>query len=202
MSGVEIDDRYKESDEHQPRLTDQTAFLNTTGIGNSDHRIEEISPVFEVDKVKTAEEILGALDPENTKVSSDRVMLPDADVVVRDDDAADQIKKAAEARVERGVVVGGLSPAQEEAAEEGEEGVDQAVEGESQNAIVGGEPHGTSPTREQARDGDSGDQGSSGPGGGNTASTSDSDDDEATKGQQTAKKQAASSTAKKTASSR
>lgn len=193
----ESTERYKESDTHIPRPTDQVAFLNTTGIGGSHQRLEEIAPVFEQDKVAVAREIVAALDPDDTSVSSDRVMLPEANVVVREDDAAESLKARAEAKIEAGATIE-PTPAQVEAAKEGGEGQEAAVRDEQRNAIVGGDPANTSPT------GDPGD-GETGPGGKNDADTGDAgpsndptanqDDDskEAEKARKAAAKKAASS---------
>jgi hypothetical protein len=132
-SPVQVGGAYQESEDHVPNPTDMVAQFNTSGLG-AHGRIEEVSPIFEVDKVKTAQEILAATDPDNDAVGSDRVLLPNP---VEDNDVAlDQITELAERRVEKGVVIGGPTPAESEAELEGDEGVLAAVEQERSNAAA------------------------------------------------------------------
>jgi hypothetical protein len=100
---VTVGGPYVENEDFVPDPTDQVSRFNTEGVG-AHQRIEEVSPIFEVDKVKTAEEILGALDEDNKDVSSDRVLLPES--VDDNDTARKTLKKAAEARVKQGVEIG------------------------------------------------------------------------------------------------
>ncbi len=129
---VEIGGAYVESESHVPNPTDIVAQYNTSGTG-AHQKIEEISPIFEVDKVKTAEQILGALDPKDTSVSADKVLLPN---VEQDNDAAAKaIKATAKARVQEGVVVGGPTPAEREAEDTtGTDGEKAAKAQEAENA--------------------------------------------------------------------
>lgn len=130
---VKVGGAYVESEDHVPNPTDMVAQYNTSGIG-AHQRIEEVSPIFEVDKVKVAQEVLGALDPENDSVKSDRVLLP---VPLLDNETAKkELIEAAEARVKQGVVVGGPTPAEREAEFDGDEGVRAAVEQERSNAAA------------------------------------------------------------------
>lgn len=130
---IKVGGAYVEDENHVPNPTDMVSQFNTEGVG-AHGKIEEVSPIFEVDKVKTAQEILGALDPDNTNVSSDRVLLPN---LVDDNDVArEQITEAAKARVEQGVVIGEATPAEREAEKEGEEGEQAAVEQERSNAAA------------------------------------------------------------------
>lgn len=128
---ITVGGAYVEDENHVPNPTDMVAQFNTEGVG-AHGKIDEVSPIFEVDKVKTAQEILGALDPDNTEVSSDRVLLPN---LVDDNDVArEDLLARAEARVKQGVVVGEATPAQREAEKDGSEGERAAVESERQNA--------------------------------------------------------------------
>ena len=128
---ITVGGAYKESDSHVPNPTDMVAQFNTEGVG-AHGKIEEVSPIFEVDKVKTAQEIVGALDPDNDAVDSDRVLLPN---VEQDNEVAkENLLAVAEKRVEKGVEIGGPTPAEREAALEGEEGEQAAVETERGNA--------------------------------------------------------------------
>lgn len=132
-SPVQVGGAYQESEDHVPNPTDMVAQYNTSGLG-AHGKIEEVSPIFEVDKVKTAQEILAATDPDNDAVGSDRVLLPNA---VEDNDVAlEQITELAERRVEQGVVIGGPTPAESEAELEGDEGTLAAVEQERSNAAA------------------------------------------------------------------
>jgi hypothetical protein len=130
-SPITVGGGYVENEDHIPNPTDMVAQFNTSGTG-AHGRIEEVAPVFQVDKVKTAQEIQAALDPKNTAVSSDRVLLPSTET---DNDAAKKdLKARADATVKAGVVVGGPTPAEEEAALDGEEGEAAAVEQERGNS--------------------------------------------------------------------
>jgi hypothetical protein len=105
--------------------------FNTSGVG-AHGKIEEVSPIFEVDKVKTAQEILAATDPDNEHVSSDKVLLPDP--LGDNETALKTVKQSAQARVDKGVEIGGPTPAEREAEKSGDEGVLAAVEQERSNA--------------------------------------------------------------------
>lgn len=128
---IKVGGPYVEDENFVPEPTDMVAQFNTEGVG-AHGRIEEVSPIFEVDKVKTAQEIQGALDPDNKAVKADRVLLPET--VTDNETAKEELLAAADARVEQGVVVGGPTPAEREAALEGDEGVQAAVDTERDNA--------------------------------------------------------------------
>lgn len=141
--GVVVGGEYVENPDFVPNPADMYGTFNTSGTG-AHHDPATVSPIFEVDRNKTAQEILNALDEDNPTPSS-RVILPEAQPVVsRDDEAAKaEIKALAEARLEKEVVVGGPTPAEEEAAKEGEEGERAAQAQESKTAgesgaLVGG----------------------------------------------------------------
>ena len=126
---VKIGGGYVEDKDHVPNPTDMVSTFNTSGLG-AHQRIEEVSPIFEVDKVKTAEQIVAALDPKDTSVSSDRVLLPEA---TDDNETAKKtLLEAAKERASQDVVVGGPTPAEREAAEE----TDGEIRAEA-NAVTG-----------------------------------------------------------------
>lgn len=132
-SPIQVGGAYSEDKDFVPNPTDMVAQFNTSGLG-AHGRIEEVSPIFEVDKVKTAAEITAALDPDNDTVPSSRVLLPN---LTDDNDVArEEILEAAEARLDKGVVIGGPTPAQREAELEGDEGVLAAVEQERSNVAA------------------------------------------------------------------
>lgn len=172
-SPIKVGGAYVESDDHVPNPTDMVAQFNTSGTG-AHGKIEEVAPVFKVDKVKAAQEALAALDPKNTSVPSDRVLLPSP---LDDNEAAKKdLTERAKATVKEGVVIGGPTPAEQEAELEGDEGVDAAVEQERGNAASNSTGHRSAGTH-----------------------TGDANTDNAEK--TAAKKTASSGTAKKAASS-
>lgn len=116
---IEVGGPYVENEDHVPNPADMVNWYNTSGTGASE-RIEEVSHVFEADKVNVAKEIKAALDPKDTSVPSNRVLLPDDHV--DNETAKKELKEAAEARLKEGVVIGGPTPAAREAAEEDNRG--------------------------------------------------------------------------------
>lgn len=133
-SPVTVGGEYKESDDHIPNPTDITTQFNTSGVG-AHHRIEEVAPIFEVDKVTTAQEITAALDDKDDTVPASRVLLPDP--LGDNETAKKNIEAAAKARVKQGATLQGPGPAEREAALEGEEGHKAAVRQEQSNSVVG-----------------------------------------------------------------
>lgn len=130
-SPITVGGAYKESDDFVPNPTDMVAQFNTSGLG-AHGRIEEVAPVFEVDKVKTAQEIEAALDPKNDSVPASRVLLPEA--LDDNETAKKNLAEVAKARLKKGVEIGGPTPAEREAELDGDEGVTAAVEQERGNA--------------------------------------------------------------------
>lgn len=137
-SPIKVGGAYVENKDHVPNPTDMVAQFNTSGTG-AHGRIEEVAPIFQVDKVKAAQEVQAALDPKNTSVSSDRVLLPSP---VDDNEVAKKdLLDRAKATVKEGVVIGGPTPAEAEAEKEGDEGTDAAVEQERGNAASNSTGH-------------------------------------------------------------
>lgn len=120
---------YVESDEFTPNPMDLHGTFNTSGVG-AHHDPSTVSPMFEVDRKATAAQIVAALDPEDTSVSADTVLLPEGD---KDPEAAKEaIKAQAQALLDEGpVVIGGPTPAEAEAAKEGDEGAAAAAKQEA-----------------------------------------------------------------------
>lgn len=125
--GVVVGGAYVENPDFVPDPADMYGTFNTSGTG-AHHDPATVSPIFEVDRNKTAREILNALDEDNPTPSS-RVILPEAKpVLAADDEAAKaELKALAEARLEKTVVVGGPSDAEQQAAKSGEEGAEAAA---------------------------------------------------------------------------
>lgn len=115
---VETGGRYVEDPNFEPNPADLRKQFNTSGLGAS-HRIEETAAVYEVDKAKTAEQVTRALDGDDREVSRDRVILPQGDPTP--DEAEKSLLKTAKARVKQKVVMGGPTPAEEAAAEKGDD---------------------------------------------------------------------------------
>lgn len=130
-SPIKVGGGYVENEDHVPNPTDMVAQFNTSGTG-AHGRIEEVAPIFEVDKVKTAQEIEAALDPKNDNVPASRVVLPSQ--IDDNDEAKKDLKERAASRLKKGVEIGGPTPAEDEAAKEGDEGEEAAVEQERGNA--------------------------------------------------------------------
>lgn len=127
---------YVENKDFTPEPTDIRAQFNTSGLGASD-RIEETAAVYEQDKVGVAQQITAALDPKDTSVGADKVLLPDTSVTneaaTKDlQDRAKAVLKEEETRVAQHP-----SPAQQEAAEKGDSGSTAAAKQEQSNATVG-----------------------------------------------------------------
>lgn len=130
-SPIKVGGGYVENEDHTPNPTDMVAQFNTSGTG-AHGRIEEVAPIFQVDKVKTAQEVEAALDPKNTNVDASRVILPSN---LDDNDAAKKdLLDRAKATIKEGVVIGGPTPAEAEAEKSGEEGEEAAVAQEQGNA--------------------------------------------------------------------
>lgn len=137
-SPIKVGGAYVENKDHVPNPTDMVAQFNTSGTG-AHGRIEEVAPIFQVDKVKAAQEVQAALDPKNTSVPADRVLLPSP---VDDNEAAKKdLLDRAKATVKEGVVIGGPTPAEQEAELDGDEGTDAATEQERGNAASNSTGH-------------------------------------------------------------
>lgn len=121
--GVVVGGEYVENPDFVPDPTDMYGTFNTSGTG-AHHDPATVSPIFAVDRNKTAADILAALDPEDDSVPASRVILPEPVAVTHVDDegAKEELRRLAQARVEQKVVVGGPTPAEAEAGKKGEDG--------------------------------------------------------------------------------
>lgn len=160
---------YVEDPNFVPNAGDMRKQFNTSGLGASG-KIEETSAVFDLDKAATAEQISRALDPDDTSVSSDKVLLSQGPA----DPEAErkEISKAAKARLKKPVIVGGPSPLEEAAGEEGDDNPTKKgakatdgprAEGGGVSAAVSPEPaataeaSGSAPAKASAKEEKSGD---------------------------------------------
>lgn len=109
--GITADTRYKESDEHVPNPNDLAGQYLTGGYGYATAAAAQ--PAVGYDRVKTAEQIVAALDPDDDSVSES--------VVIGTDEAKAALLVKAEATIEAGYVVGGPNPDQIEAAQGADE---------------------------------------------------------------------------------
>lgn len=137
---VTLGGAYKESDSHVPDPTDAYGTLDTSGTAGSAHgSIESVTPIFEVAKAQEAIVAAKALDPNDDSVPASLVVLPQGMVIAEDgaQAARERVAQVGKNAAENPVEVGGLSPAQKQAAETtGEAGAAQA-EGQQESAGAG-----------------------------------------------------------------
>jgi hypothetical protein len=120
---------YSESEHHVPNPTDQTGTLDTSGTaGAADSKLEEVTAVFDEAKKQNLEVAARALDPSDEEVHHSLVNLPQGAVIhhADPDAAADRVKAAAKAVAGKDTNPHRRSPAQKQAAEEGDEGKQRA----------------------------------------------------------------------------
>lgn len=115
---VEAGGGYVENPDFVPNAGDLRKQFNTSGLGASG-KIEETSHVFDLDKAATAEQISRALDEGDSSVSGDKVLLSQGPA--DPDSEKKALLKSAKARLKKPVIVGGPSPLEEAAGEEGED---------------------------------------------------------------------------------
>ena len=124
---VKYDQRYVENEDFVPNPADMRAQYDTTGYGGGIN--QAAAPAVALDKVHVAQQVVDALDEDNEEVSESAVLVP-ADA--EDPEAAkEDLKERAQRTLDKGVVVGGLTPEQEKAAEEDK---DAAKSAESEKA--------------------------------------------------------------------
>lgn len=118
-AGVQIGGTYVENPDFVPHATDVFKQYKTSGTG-AHEQIEEVSPIFAADKQTLAVEAARALDPEDKGIPRTRVILPDD---TDDNEAAiERVQAAAQRAKDNPVVVGGPSPAEQQAALSGPRG--------------------------------------------------------------------------------
>ena len=127
---------YKESDTHVPDPTDLYGTFNTSGTG-AHHDPATVSPIFDVDRQATAQQIVAALDPEDDSVAESTVLFSEPQAVVSADHEGEReaLLEKAKARLADGPVeVGGDTHLDKEAAQSGEEGARAAARQEAATA--------------------------------------------------------------------
>jgi hypothetical protein len=120
---------YQESDHHIPSATDQTGTLDTSGTaGAADSKIEEVTSIFEEARKQELDTAARALDPEDTEVHESLVTLPTgAHLAHSDPEAArERVVEKAKAVRKHDTSPHRPSPAQKQAAEEGDKGAQRA----------------------------------------------------------------------------
>lgn len=143
-------DVYTESESHIPNPTDQIGTLDTSGTAGAAHsKLEEVTPVFDVAKAQVAQVAARALDPDDPTPSY-MVVTPtvQATAVVDEDAIKERVVAKADALADKatGPVGVTMTPAQEQAAEEG---TGAAQTAETQRASQGGTTAGGTPTQVQ-----------------------------------------------------
>lgn len=106
---------YREREDYVPDPTSQYGTLNTTGVaGDLANNVNEVSPVFAEARANNLLAARDALDP-SSDVPAELVAVPEGQTA---DEAREQIEKAISDVEANPVQVGGLTPAQKEAATE------------------------------------------------------------------------------------
>lgn len=135
---VTVDQPYKESDHHVPHPTHQTGTLDTSGTsGVADSNLREVTPIFDVAEKQDIEVAARALDPDDPTPSHMVVLPQGAQIQHSDPEAAKErvLAKAEKSAKDRKVRPKGRTPAQQEAAESGDDAAQKAkAEQESQGA--------------------------------------------------------------------
>jgi hypothetical protein len=125
---------YMEENTTRPEPFYQYGTIDTSGTGGGTPDMSEVSPVFLEARANALVTAARALDPSDPSVPRELVTLPgDAD---NRDEAKDTLLGAAQDAVENPIEVGGLTPAQREAAEEYDDS-------EGGRASLGGQSEGT-----------------------------------------------------------
>lgn len=130
-AGVQIGGEYSEDNpDHIPNPTDVYRQYKTSGTGAHED-VSEVSPIFDADRQTLAVEAARALDPDDTGVPRNRVILPDD----KEDNAAavERIQRLADKAVEEPVVVGGPGKAEQKGALSGPRGEAVAIQEETDN---------------------------------------------------------------------
>lgn len=115
---------YVEDDRHIPNPTDQFGTYDTSGTAGAAHSdLTRVSPVFDVAKAQDLVTAARALDPDDDEVPEHLVVKPPVTLMdqVDHDAIRERVTSAAEAAIQNPIVVGGQTPAQEEAAKTDEE---------------------------------------------------------------------------------
>lgn len=138
---------YRESESHIPDPTAQYGTMDTSGTAGAAHsKLENVTPIFEVAAAQNAAVAAAALDPEQPDVPESLVTFPVTTYTEAFDREAakERIDTKAKEVEENPVLLGGPSPYQKQAAEEGEEVAQSA---ENQRTEQGGSSAGGTPER-------------------------------------------------------
>lgn len=121
---------YREREDYKPDPTFQYGTLNTTGVaGDLSGNINEVSPVFAEARATNLLAARDALDPESP-VATELVAVPQGTSA---EEAREQIDKAIADAEANPVQVGGLTPAQKEAATDAEGNVATAEDASAED---------------------------------------------------------------------
>jgi hypothetical protein len=113
---------YVENEDFVPDPTAQYGTLDTSGTAGAAHsKVEEVSPVFAVADQQNAVTAAKALDPDDASVHPSLVVLPDSERTY--DEAVESVQAKAERAKDTKVALleDRVTPAQQQAAEEGDE---------------------------------------------------------------------------------
>lgn len=132
---------YIENPDHTPNPYFQNGTLETTDLGTTPHdQLQGVSPIFEVARAENLRVAARALDPNDTEVSADLVILPSAQVTVQGsertaEDARAEVFGAVRRLTEEPVILG-VSPAAQQAARgTAPEDVDDTISKEEQERL-------------------------------------------------------------------
>lgn len=129
---------YREDESHVPDPTSQYGTMDTSGTAGAAHsKLENVTPIFEVADAQNAMVAAAALDPDQPDVPGYLVTMPPGQNLVTVDEEAIKERLATKAKEveENPVLLGGPSPYQKQAAEEGEQVAQSA---ENQRTDQGG----------------------------------------------------------------
>jgi hypothetical protein len=117
---------YFENENYRPDPFAQRAQLDTTDTSGTVQDIREVSHVFDEARANNMKVAARALDPNDPSVSEDLVTLPQGQVTVvgttkTADEGREDVVRAVQGYAENPVEIGGLTPAQQAAAEEAPE---------------------------------------------------------------------------------
>lgn len=120
---------YQESEHHIPKATDQTGTLETSGTaGAAENDLRSVTAIFDEAEKQDLAVAARALDPDDTEVHHSLVNLPTGATIHHSDpeEARDRVQAAARAAKRKDTRPHRSTPAQKQAAEEGDEGAQRA----------------------------------------------------------------------------
>lgn len=132
---------YVENENHVPDPFFQSGNVDTSDTsGTANNSVNEISPIFEIARRQNLRTAARALDPNDPSVPAELVVLPQSTVTVSGsartaDEGREAVVNAVKAAAEKPVEVGGLSPAQQLAAEEDPTATPQGRASETDDSV-------------------------------------------------------------------